>query len=332
MRQAVPVRPWWQSIAILGVMALLGGGCSDRSHLPTAPGMDLTAGIEAAPPEPVPGEDEEEPKGGFPVRKPAKFCQTAYAFEQMKFTNPLTIDNPWAPLIPGTQYVLEGRANRGGGPLPHEVVFTVTDVIKDIQVGDRVIPTLVLWDRDYNEGVLAEAELAFFAQDDLGTIWSLGEYPEEFDTSSGEFQGAPNTWIAGLDGTQAGNWMLGDLRRGKGYYSQGFSAPIEFLDCATVLWTRVNDCVPVGCFSNVLVIDEYGPYDIAGGHQRKYYAKGVGNIRIGALNDPEGETLVMTRRKQLTPEELAAARQEVLNLDARGFMFSDVYARTTPAH
>jgi hypothetical protein len=312
----------------LAVVALLMSGCADRGALPTAPDPGSIDDISAAPPDPRENEDYEPKVMPGPGRKPAKFCETAYPFRSATFTNPLRIDNEWAPLIPGTQYVLTGVANRGLGFLPHEVVFTVTDVVKMI----NGVPCLTLWDRDFQNGVLAEEELAFFAQDDQSTIWSMGEYPEEFDIVSGEFQGAPNTWIAGIGGTEAGNWMLGDLRRGKGYYSQGFSAPIEFLDCATVMWTRVNTCVPVGCFSNVLVIDEYGPFDLAGGHQRKFYAKGVGNVRIGAVNDPEGETLVMTARRMLTPTELAQARAEVLRLDQRGMNFNEVYAQTSPAY
>jgi len=334
MRQGVPVRPWGPALAVVaGVafvagVAMFAGGCSQGTRLPTDPGVDLTNTIDTAPPDPTAGEDYEPKHMPGPAQKPAEFCHTIYPFRTAKFSNPLRINNQWAPLIPGTQYVLQGVANRGGGPLPHEVVFTVTDVIKDI----NGIPCLTLWDRDFNQGQLAEAELAFFAQDDMGTIWAMGEYPEQYDATTGEFQGAPDTWIAGIDGTEPGNWMLGDLRAGKTYYSQGFSAPIEFLDCGTVLQTRLNDCVPVGCFNDVMLVDEYGPYDLAGGHQRKYYAKGVGNIRIAAVNDPEGETLVMTHRKMLDPTEFAAARQAVLDLDARGFQFNEVYARTTPAH
>jgi len=327
MRLGVLGRLWGPAIAILVMVAMFSGGCSEGTRLPTDPGVDLTNTIDTAPPDPTQNEDYEPKRMPGSAQKPAEFCQTAYPFRTAKFSNPRHIDNQWAPLIPGTQYVLEGRANRGGGPLPHEVVFTVSDVVKVV----NGIECLVLWDVDYNEGALAEAELAFFAQDDLGTIWAMGEYPEEYDPS-GEPLGAPNTWIAGIDGAEAGNWMLGDLRRGKGYYSQGFWAPIEFLDCGTVMQTRLNDCVPVGCFHDVMLVDEYGPYDLAGGHQRKYYAKGVGNIRIGAVNDPEGETLVMTRRKQLTPEELATVRQAVLALDQRGYIFSDVYSRTQPAY
>jgi len=314
-------------LATLAVVVMAVGGCSDGRRLPTDPGQDLTNTINQAAPDPTLDPDYEPKVMPGRTQKPAEFCQPAYPFRTARFTHPLRIDNQWAPLIPGTQYVLTGVANRGGGLLPHEVIFTVSGVIKTI----NGVNVRVLWDRDFNEGQLSEAELAFFAQDDLGTIWALGEYPEQFDPVSGEFLGAPDTWIAGINGTEAGNWMLGDLRRGKGYYSQGFSAPIEFLDCGTVLQTRLNDCVPVGCFHDVLLIDEYGPYDIAGGHQRKYYAKGVGNIRIGAVNDPEGETLVMSARRQLDPTELAAVNQAVLDLDLRGHMFNEVYALTDTA-
>jgi hypothetical protein len=285
-------------------------------------------GVTAAPPDPRQDEDYEPKPIPGPARKGPELCDTVYPFRNARFTNPLRIDNEWAPLIPGTQYTLTGVADRGLGFLPHQVVFTVSDVVKVIDG----VPCVILWDRDFQNNVLAEEELAFFAQDDQGTIWSMGEYPEEFDLASGEFQGAPNTWIAGIDGTQAGNWMLGDVRLGKGYYSQGFSAPVEFLDCATVMWTRVKTCVPVGCYDDVMVIDEYGPYDPAGGHQRKYYAKGIGNVRIGAINDPEGETLVMSARRTLSPTEMADVRANVLRLDQRGFMFNEVYSRTNPAY
>src|SRR3990170_3720292 len=69
-------------------------------------------------------------------------------------------------------------------------------------------------------GQLVETELAFFAQDDDGNVWNLGEYPEEYE--NGEFVGAPSTWIAGLAGAEAGVHMLAEPRQGTGYYLQGW--------------------------------------------------------------------------------------------------------------
>src|SRR5262245_45893820 len=86
-------------------------------------------------------------------------CNPFTPFNPNNFTTPTTIDNPWLPLVPGTQLVLEGRANRGGGSLPHQVVFTVTDLTKVI----AGVPSVVVWDRDFQEGQIVAAELAFFA-------------------------------------------------------------------------------------------------------------------------------------------------------------------------
>jgi len=50
-------------------------------------------------------------------------------------------------------------ASRGSGRRPHQVVFTVTDLVRVI----NGVRTVVDWDRDINEGELEEAELAFQA-------------------------------------------------------------------------------------------------------------------------------------------------------------------------
>ena len=126
-------------------------------------------------------------------------------------------------LVPGTQFILDGVANRGGGLLPHRVVFTVTDLTKVI----NHVTTVVLWDRDYNMGVLQEAELALFAQDRDGNVWNLGEYPEEYE--NGEFLGAPSTWIADLAGAEAGIVVPGTISVGY-QFLQGWAPDINFLD------------------------------------------------------------------------------------------------------
>jgi hypothetical protein len=254
-------------------------------------------------------------------------CQRAIEFSASDFQRQPNIDNRWLPFTPGTQYVLQGIANRGGGLLPHTVTFTVTDLTKVI-AGVR---TVVVWDVDVNEGELSEAELAFFAQDEEGNVWNLGEYPEEFD--GGDFLGAPNTWIAGIDGAEAGLHMR-DFPLINQRWLQGFAPTIDFLDCAHVADTWVRDrtpCPPIGCFSRLLLTRETSPLDPAGGVQLKYHAEGVGIVEIGAENDPEGETLVMSSRRMLSPEELAAARNEACRLDSRGYVVSPgVYGQTAP--
>ena len=252
-------------------------------------------------------------------------CDPAVAFDSGNFSNPTAINNQFTPLMPGTQFVLDGVADVGNGVQPHHLVLTVTDLTKVID-GVR---TRVTWEVDTNGGQLVETELAFVAQDDEGNVWNLGEYPEEFE--NGLFAGASNTWISGLSDAEGGIRMMASPQRGTPWYLQGSVPSIEFLDCGKVRRTLSRRCVPAGCYQDVLVILEDTPLEPGGGYQRKYYAPGVGNIQVNAVGDPEGETLDLIQIGQLSAEELALARQEALALDARGCQFSAVYCDTSPA-
>ena len=251
-------------------------------------------------------------------------CKTAAQFDPANFPNPPKIDNQWNPLAPGMQFVMAGEADRGEGLLPHRVISTVTDMTKMIN-GVRVV---VIVEKDINEGDLQEAELAFQAQDNAGNLWNLGEYPEEYD--DGKFDGAPDTWISGLERAEAGNLMLADPQLGTPEYLQGWSPDIDFLDCAKVSKMEQKTCVPVGCYENVMIIDERSPLEPESGHQLKYYASGVGTVRVGFIDDPEGEKLVLAEASRLSPEDLAKVRQEALELEKNAYKRSKPYAQTQP--
>jgi hypothetical protein len=210
-------------------------------------------------------------------------------------------------------------------PTAHRVVFTVTDLTKVI----NGVRTRVMWDTDTNDGELVESELAFQAQDDDGNVWVLGEYPEEYD--AGVFTGAPNTWISGVQRAKAGVLVPGHPKVGTSPFRQGYSPKIDFFDCGQVSATDQKTKIPFGNFRNVLVVNEWAPLDPTGGIQQKYYAPGLGNIQIGAVDDPEAETMVLTKLKRLGPRALAEAREEALKLDRHGYKVSDVYRQTPPA-
>ncbi|HZA27939.1 MAG TPA: hypothetical protein VE915_09945 [Actinomycetota bacterium] len=252
-------------------------------------------------------------------------CQITH-FNRNNFSNPLDIDNKWSPLVPGTQLIMEGVANRTGELLEHQVIFTVTGVTKVIDG----VKTRVLWDRDINQGTLVEAELAFKAQDNAGNVWNLGEYPEEYE--NGEFLGAPSTWISGLGQAEGGLLMEGRPKVDTTYYMQGSVPPIDFLDCARAVKLAQRKCTPLQCYYPVQVTHERAPLEPAEGIHRKYYAAGVGNVLVNAIdNDPEGETLVLSQVVHLSPEALAQANREALNMDRRAYRVNKHYRRTQPA-
>ena len=54
-------------------------------------------------------------------------------FDSAKFERSLVIDNKWFPLKPGTLYTWEGTTvDDEGVQEPHSVIFTVTDLTKEI--------------------------------------------------------------------------------------------------------------------------------------------------------------------------------------------------------
>jgi hypothetical protein len=249
-------------------------------------------------------------------------------FDGAKFDDPTHIDNKWLPLRPGTQLVYEGSAIVDEeGRQTRRVVTTVTDLSKLID-GVR---TLVIWERDYTAGQLSEPELAFFAQDNTGNVWLVGEYPEEYE--NGEFDKAP-AWISGQKGARAGITMKAEPQLGTPDYAQGFAPPpVDFTDRARVYKTGQQTCTPVECYENVLVTEEFNP-DEPGASQLKYYALGVGNVRVGwrGEKEQEKETLELVELNHLDPEALAKVRSKALEMDGRAYeRSSEVYRDTPPA-
>jgi hypothetical protein len=246
-------------------------------------------------------------------------------YDQVKFTSPTRIDNKWFPLRPGMQYIYDGHTvNDEDQRIPHRLIITVTTATKEID-GVR---NVVLWDRDYQDGELVEAEVAFFAQADDGDIWHFGEYPEEYE--GGEFVAAP-TWIHGINGAQAGITVRADPKPGDPSHAQGWGPEVGWTDRARVHKVGERTCVPAGCFDNVLVIAEYSREE-PNAAQYKYYAPNVGLVRVGyAGADPTRETLQLTKIIKCTPAQRERGRREALKLEQHGYQVSkNVYGRTAP--
>lgn len=246
-------------------------------------------------------------------------------FNRSDFTDPTNIDNQWLPMQPGTRWVFEGFTVDDGEEIDHRIEFTVTDLTKMIDG----IPTVVAYIEDYSDDELVEAEIAFYAQDNSGNVWYLGEHPEEFE--DGEFVDAP-TWIAGMEGAQAGIKMKAQPRLGTDSYSQGWAPSVEWTDRGQVYKMGQQICVPANCYGDVLVIDEFNQEE-PGAFQLKYYARNVGNVQVGWRGeDAQQEDLELVEREQLEPVELAAVRQAALDLEEHAYEISeDIYGRTEPS-
>jgi hypothetical protein len=247
-------------------------------------------------------------------------------FDRSNFDDSATVDNKWFPLEPGAYSVFEGSAIDDGERISRRVVTTVTDLTKEIDG----VNSAVVWERDYNEGKLVETELGFFAQDNDGTVWHMGEYPEEYE--DGELDKAPG-WLAGFKGATAGIAMRAQPRLGTPGYAQGYAPPpINWIDRGRVYKVGQKVCVPVKCYEDVLVIEEF-ERNKPGAYQLKYYAPGVGDVRVGwrGPEEEEKEGLDLVEDVRLSPQALAKARANALELEERAYELKEFYRGTQPA-
>jgi len=243
-------------------------------------------------------------------------------FEASTFSNGPVITNEWMPLKPGRRWVTEGVTIEGGERIPHKISFTVTNLTKEIYG----VQTAVVWIEDYSDGVLVEKEIAFYAQDDAGTVWYFGEHPEEYE--DGEFVAAP-TWIAGLEDSLPGIKMFADPGSHTEAWYQGWGPAVEWSDFGKLDQRGVADCVTVGCFEQVDIFAESSDGE-AGIYQLKSYAKGVGEIRVGWRGEAESrEELQLVSIGTYKPDKLAKIDQMALALEAHAYKISPkVYGKT----
>jgi hypothetical protein len=215
------------------------------------------------------------------------------------------------------QFLLDGVVvSSDGKKHPHRIETTVTALTKMIDG----VNTLVIFERDYHDGRMAESELAFVAQDNHRSVWNMGEYPEIYD--GGNLLGAPAAWLSGVAGARAGVEMPGSPRVGDPPFAEGIAPDVNFKDCGTVFRTGQRVCVRGQCRDGVLVIDEYAPLNKKEGHQRKYYAPGVGTIKVGAAGGADPEELELTSATTLCKADFEALQALALAEDARAYSSS----------
>jgi hypothetical protein len=190
------------------------------------------------------------------------------------------IDNPYFPLIPGTDFVYEGKTSNG---LVH-VDFIVTNNTKQI-LG---VTTTEIHDIVTTDGEVTEDTLDWFAQDKEGNVWYFGENTEELvggrpSTLSGTFTAGDNNDRPGI--IMEAHPKIGD------FYRQEFSLG-NAEDYGSVASLTDTVTVPAGTFANCLKSPESTPLE-PGLHEVKWYAPEVGNVLTKDLDT--GETIELIR-------------------------------------
>jgi hypothetical protein len=199
-------------------------------------------------------------------------------FDKKNFSNSLNINNKYFPLKPGTTFTYVGTKE---GERQSDQ-FIVTDRTKDV----NGITARVIRDNAYEKGKLVEFTDDWFAQDDNGNIWYMGEFTTEVETNSNE-----GSWEAGVNGAKPGIFMEANPKVGDTYQQESAKGIAE--DRAEIVSLTDSVCVPYGCFNNVLETKETTPLE-PGVEEHKFFASDVGDIKE-LLTSGGSEILELTK-------------------------------------
>ncbi|MGZ6316972.1 MAG: hypothetical protein ACXWNQ_06905 [Anaerolineales bacterium] len=187
-------------------------------------------------------------------------------FQKARFTHPLSITNPYFPLQPGTTHIFRGTTD-GAATYEEFVITNTTEVVAGVR-------SRVVHDKNWESGKLIEDTIDWYAQDDAGNVWYMGEFATQIE--NGKVVGHEGSWRAGTNGARAGIIMEAHPQVGDTYAQE--NAPGIASDTGHVLSLNTSLCVTYGCFSHVLKTKETSSLE-PGVVEVKYYALGIGEIR-----------------------------------------------------
>jgi hypothetical protein len=234
------------TLLLAASMAACGGGRTATRQ------SAATTGTTARPSK-APTQTSTLPRGGEPVRlDPARFTAQ--------------IDNPYWPMAPGSRWVYREADAEGN---EQRVEVTVTSKTKKI-LG---IDARVVHDIATSNGQVQEDTYDWYAQDDQGNVWYMGEDTKEY--KDGTVASTEGSWQGGVDGAQPGILVPAHPNPGMAYRQEYYKGQAE--DGAQVLRLGMRVKGPAGMFDHVLVTKEYTPLepDVV---EHKFYAPGVGQV------------------------------------------------------
>ena len=177
------------------------------------------------------------------------------------------VTNEFFPLVPGTTYSYEGETDEGTETVIVEVLDETTTIMG--------ISATVVRDRVLLDGELIEDTFDWFAQQNTGDVWYLGENSKEIE--DGEVVSTEGSWEAGVDGAKAGIIMWGDpaAHLGEEYRQEFYEGVAE--DVATVIGLNEAVQVPYGSFTGCIRTEDRNPLE-PGTEEHKFYCPGVGQV------------------------------------------------------
>lgn len=231
-------------------------------------------------------------------------------FDPADFVDPRLDTNPYHPLRPGTQWVYGGTTEVGSREVPHGIIVTITDVIREIDG----VPALAMLSESTDSGEIAQIGMDYLALDKDGNVWILGGYDEDYE--GGEYTNTDTAWFGNGAGQEVGILAPREVTMDTPRWFIG-AAPDENPSVGQPVEVGARECVEFGCFDDVRIVQEgeAGAPD----NENKYYAPGVGVINNVPLDASlHKDRFQLLNFLQLSADGLAEASQTVLDLEAHG--------------
>ncbi len=187
----------------------------------------------------------------------------------VKFSHPRDITNRYLPLASLKQDVLEGMED---GKQVRVERTALTNKHKAFKINGQMVNAAVYEDRAFVSGELEEVATDYFAQDDIGTVYYLGEEVDEY--KHGKVANHDGAWLLGKDTSIPGVILPAHPKVGDRFKSEDVSKEID--ECDEVVSISETTTVPAGTFTDCVKVKEtLGDGKV----EYKYYAPGVGVVR-----------------------------------------------------
>ncbi len=251
-------------------------------------------------------------------------CGTTVAFDPDNFVDPTLDTNPYHPLKPGIRWVRGGSTLVGGREVPHEIITTMSDVIREIDG----VPAIAMLDESTDSGEVSQVGMDYLALDRDGNVWIIGGYTEEYE--GGEYTNTEAAWLGEAAGQQVGILSPATVTMDTPPWCIE-AAPDEDASVGEPVEIGVSECVAFGCYDDVRIVQEgeVGAPD----NENKYYAPGVGVIKNVPLDASlHKDRFELLNFVELSRAGLAEASKTVLDLEAHAReTAADVYANAPVA-
>jgi hypothetical protein len=189
-----------------------------------------------------------------------------------KFSHPTEITNPLHPTSKVDQIIFGGQVD----DKPFRTEVTLLPGTKTIIWNKQKIEARISQYVAFSDGRIQEVALDWYAQDDAGNVWYLGE--DVGDYKDGVVDSTEGTWIAGKDGPAA--MIMPAEPKVDGVYRTENAYPTAFEE---VTIKAVNQTIagPYGKINGAMVVTEL---HMDGSREDKTFAPGYGEFSTGEPN------------------------------------------------